>query len=52
MHSQALALTLTLTLSLNHLANKQLWSTNALYSQINGCATDYEQLLVNIEILT
>ena len=54
MHSLAPALTLTLnlTLSLNHLANKQLWSTNALYSLINGSATDYEQLFVNIEILT
>ena len=53
MHSlaPALTLTLTLTLSLNHLANKQLCSTNALYSQINGCATDYKQLLADIEIL-
>ena len=54
MHSltPALTLTLTLTLSLNHLANKQLRSTNALYSLINGSSTDYEQLLVNTEILT
>ena len=54
MHSlaPALTLTLTLTLSLNHLANKQLRSTNTLYSQINGCTTDYEQLLADIEILT
>ena len=34
----ALTLTLTLTLSLNHLANKQLRSTNGLYSLINGIA--------------
>ena len=47
----SLALALALTLSLNHLANKQLRSTNALYSQINGSTTNYEQLLVNIEIL-
>ena len=47
-----LTLTLTLTLSINHLANKQLRSTNALYSQINGCVTDYKQLLAYIEILT
>ena len=37
---------------LNYLANKQLRSTNTLYSVINGSAMDYEQLLVNIEILT
>ena len=43
---------LALTLSLNHLANKQLRSTNALYSLINGSATNYEQLLVNIGIMT
>ena len=47
-----LTLTLTLTLSLNHLANKQLRPTNALYSNINGSPTDYQQLLVNIAILT
>ena len=43
MCSLAPALTLTLALSLNHLANKQLWSTNVLYSQINGSTMDYEQ---------
>ena len=47
MHSLVLAL--TLTHSLNHLANKQPRSTNALYSLINGSMTDYE---VNIKILT
>ena len=49
MHSLAPALTLTLTqtLSLNHLANKQLRSSQSFYSQINGSAADYEQLLVN-----
>lgn len=55
MHSLALALTLpltqTLTLSLNHLANKQLRSTNALYSLINSSVTNFEQLLVDIKIL-
>ena len=48
-NSLALALTLTLTHFLNHLTNKQLWSTNALNSLINGSVTDYK---VNIEILT
>ena len=37
-----LTLTLTLNLTLNHLANKQLRSTNASNSQINGSVTDYE----------
>ena len=41
-----------LTFSLNHLANKQLQSTNALYSLTNGSVTDYKQLLVDIKILT
>ena len=35
-----LTLTLTLALSLNHLANKQLQSSEALYSLINGIAPD------------
>ena len=56
MHSLAtaltLTLTLTLTLSLNHLANKKLQSSNALYNLINGSARRiYVQLLVDIETL-
>ena len=51
MHFLAPALTLTLTLafSLNHLANKQLRSSEALYSLINGIALDLQT--VDIETL-
>ena len=42
MHSLAPALTLTLTqtLSLNHLTNKELRPSHALYSLTNGSAMD------------
>ena len=51
MHFLASALTLTLTLafSLNHLANKQLRSSEALYSLINGIELDFQT--VDIETL-